>query len=143
MPIQLPPSTTSEAQLIAPSLHLQYANDGQVALIAVESNAAATLDAYAELVQTILRQWRLGEPLRLVHVFTNPQVTMTPYARENFLAVLGYLNRTTRIGRAAYVLDTNHTRWLAAVIQNGIRGANHVQQRVFFSMPEAEVWILQ
>lgn len=143
MPIQLPPSTTTEAQPIAPNLNLHFIEDGQVAVITVENNTKATLEAYEEVVQTLLRQWRLGEPLRIMHVLTHAQVTLSPFAREKFTTVLGYLNRTTRIGRSAFVLDSNNTRWLAAIMQNGIRGANHVQQRIFFSASEAEAWIIQ
>lgn len=141
MPIEIPSPNTTAPQSVAPQVYLHFSADGQVAVITIEANTKAALDGYEDTVQTLLRMWRLGEPLRLMHILTHPQVTLTPFARDRITETWAHLNRTTRLGRSAIVLDGVNTRWLAAVAQNAIRGANNVQQRIFFTQSEADTWV--
>ncbi|PJF44695.1 MAG: hypothetical protein CUN55_02645 [Phototrophicales bacterium] len=141
MSIQLPSTDTTTPYTISKSVTIHFIGDGKIAVVQLESNAKAALDAYEDVIQTLLRQWRLGEPLRLIHIMTHRELIFTPLARDRISETLSLLNRTTRIGRSALVIDGNTTRWLAAVVQNAIRGAKNVQQRLFFNYPEAENWV--
>lgn len=143
MTLEFPPANTTTAQEIASGLSMHYAAEDTIAVLTVSNNVKVTMEAYAGAVSELVRVWRLGQPLLLLHVLTDARLSLTPFARDKFAEVFSTLKRTSRAGRSALVLDSTNTRWLAAVSQTNTRGSKNMRHALYYTYAEAEAWIRQ
>jgi hypothetical protein len=141
MSITLPEATPNTTTTVAPGVAFTWGDNADRATLTVRNTSRASMDAYIDLLTRAVFDWPFGKQVQLLQDINDPNLQLTPFAREAFQRAFAVPLKSPRTGRIAVVVHAVGGRGLLTIAQNSFTQQRMIAQRVFTRLQDADIWL--